>query len=219
MTLLALKPCQNIATSGMGSEGSKTLHGLPWFADTAAPAPLVPHVVWWSPGCTHFIVGRDMAGSKSSITGEDFYGMYDAQVRELDKGPWGPGRGWRWWDLGLCSWCVHRPAVPMRTVWGHCQATTLGWAVELCPGPCLASPHWLAHLPALDMLHCRLQEFAIKHAPELGMQAVPSLDVVYTEEAGYVTADEAKQQNLHIKKLSGTKFRQMLRSGEEIPEW
>lgn len=31
-------------------------------------------------GCTHFIVGRDMAGSKSSITGEDFYGMYDAQV-------------------------------------------------------------------------------------------------------------------------------------------
>jgi hypothetical protein len=61
-------------------------------------------------GCTHFIVGRDMAGSKSSLTGEDFYGMYDAQ------------------------------------------------------------------------------EFAIKHAPELGMQAVPSLDVVYTEEAGYVTA-------------------------------
>jgi sulfate adenylyltransferase len=51
-----------------------------------------------------------MAGSKSSLTGEDFYGMYDAQ------------------------------------------------------------------------------EFAIKHAPELSMQAVPSLDVVYTEEAGYVTA-------------------------------
>jgi hypothetical protein len=37
---------------------------------------------WLVPaGCTHFIVGRDMAGSKSSITGEDFYGMYDAQVR------------------------------------------------------------------------------------------------------------------------------------------
>lgn len=64
-----------------------------------------------------------------------------------------------------------------------------------------------------------LQEFAIKHAPELGMQAVPSLDVVYTEEAGYVTAEEARQQNLHIKKLSGTKFRQMLRSNEDIPEW
>ena len=31
------------------------------------------------PGCTHFIIGRDMAGSKSSVTGEDFYGAYDAQ--------------------------------------------------------------------------------------------------------------------------------------------
>jgi sulfate adenylyltransferase len=65
----------------------------------------------------------------------------------------------------------------------------------------------------------RAQEFAIKHAPELGMQAVPSLDVVYTAEQGYVTADIAKQQGLHIQKLSGTKFRQMLRAGEEIPEW
>jgi sulfate adenylyltransferase len=51
------------------------------------------------------------------------------------------------------------------------------------------------------------------------MQTVPSLDVVYTEEKGYVTADEAKQHNLHVKKLSGTKFRQMLRNGDDIPEW
>jgi len=35
-------------------------------------------------GCTHFIIGRDMAGSKSSVTGEDFYGAYDAQeVRDV----------------------------------------------------------------------------------------------------------------------------------------
>ena len=33
----------------------------------------------WLEGCTHFIIGRDMAGSKSSVTGEDFYGAYDAQ--------------------------------------------------------------------------------------------------------------------------------------------
>lgn len=25
-------------------------------------------------GATHFIIGRDMAGSKSSLTGKDFYG-------------------------------------------------------------------------------------------------------------------------------------------------
>lgn len=34
------------------------------------------------------------------------------------------------------------------------------------------------------------QNFAKQHAPELGMQTVPSQDVVYTDEKGYVTADE-----------------------------
>lgn len=89
-----------------------------------------------------------------------------------------------------------------------------------------AGPHFSVQQPCLLSVQSRelflpfiVQEFAIKHAPELGMQAVPSLDVVFTEEAGYVTAEEAKQQNLHIRKLSGTKFRQMLRGGEEIPEW
>lgn len=33
------------------------------------------------------------------------------------------------------------------------------------------------------------QNFAQQHAGELGMQTVPSLDVVFTEEQGYVTAD------------------------------
>ena len=36
-------------------------------------------VVPLPPGCTHFIIGRDMAGCKSSISGNDFYGAYDAQ--------------------------------------------------------------------------------------------------------------------------------------------
>jgi sulfate adenylyltransferase len=32
------------------------------------------------PGCTHFIIGRDMAGTKSTRTQEDLYGPYDAQA-------------------------------------------------------------------------------------------------------------------------------------------
>merc|ERR1711968_183155 len=43
--------------------------------------------------------------------------------------------------------------------------------------------------------------------------------IVYTEEQGYVTADVADKEGLTLKKLSGTKFRQMLRGGEDIPEW
>ena len=34
-----------------------------------------------------------------------------------------------------------------------------------------------------------------------------------------MTADVAAAKDLHQLKLSGTKFRQMLRAGEDIPEW
>ena len=87
------------------------------------------------------IIGRDMAGSTSSVTGDDFYGAYDAQ------------------------------------------------------------------------------DLAKAYSEELGVKTVPSLNIVYTEEKGYVTADIASDKDLSIKKLSGTKFRQMLRAGEDIPEW
>ena len=47
------------------------------------------------------------------------------------------------------------------------------------------------------------------------MQTVPSLNITYTEEKGYVTADIAEREGLHKLNLSGTKFRQMLRGGEK----
>ena len=115
---------------------------LPYSMHMAGPREAIQHMmIRKNFGCTHFIVGRDMAGSKSSVTGDDFYGAYEAQ------------------------------------------------------------------------------DIAKANADELGVQAVPSLNLVYTEEADYVTADEAKEKNYNLKKLSGTKFRQMLRAGEEIPEW
>jgi sulfate adenylyltransferase len=115
---------------------------LPYSMHMAGPREAIQHMlIRKNYGCSHFIIGRDMAGSKSSISGDDFYGAYDAQ------------------------------------------------------------------------------DLAKKHAAELGVATVPSLNVVYTEEQGYVTADVAKDQGLTTKKLSGTKFRQMLRGGEHIPEW
>jgi len=115
---------------------------LPYSMHMAGPREAIQHMmIRKNFGCTHFIIGRDMAGSKSSVTGEDYYGAYDAQ------------------------------------------------------------------------------DFAKEKGPELGVMPVPSLNLVYTDEEGYVTADEAKEKNLSEKKLSGTKFRQMLRGGEDIPEW
>jgi len=115
---------------------------LPYSMHMAGPREAIQHmIIRKNYGCTHFIIGRDMAGSKSSLSGEDFYGPYDAQ------------------------------------------------------------------------------EMANRYSDELGVQTVPSLNVVYTEERGYVTADVAQEAQLTTKKLSGTRFRQMLRSGEEIPDW
>merc|ERR1712146_527393 len=45
------------------------------------------------------------------------------------------------------------------------------------------------------------QDTANEHAAELGIQTVPSLNVVYTAEKGYVTADVAKEAGLEPLKL------------------
>jgi len=118
---------------------------LPYSMHMAGPREAIQHmIIRKNFGCTHFIIGRDMAGSKSSVDGEDFYGAFDAQ------------------------------------------------------------------------------DFAKANGDELGVQPVPSLNLVCSgdeENFEYITADEAKEKGLEVKKLSGTKFRSMLRAGEEIPEW
>jgi sulfate adenylyltransferase len=115
---------------------------LPYSMHMAGPREALQHmIIRKNYGCSHFIIGRDMAGCKSSLSGDDFYGAYEAQ------------------------------------------------------------------------------DFARDNAPELGMETVPSLNLVYTEEEGYVTAEHAEARGLKVRKLSGTQFRAMLRGGEEIPEW
>merc|ERR1719276_423373 len=53
---------------------------LPYSMHMAGPREAIQHmIIRKNYGCTHFIIGRDMAGSKSCLDGEDFYGAYDAQ--------------------------------------------------------------------------------------------------------------------------------------------
>ena len=64
------------------------------------------------------------------------------------------------------------------------------------------------------------QQFAMLWAGEIGVQVVPSPNLVYVAEAGeYVSADEAREKGWEVMNLSCTEFRKMLRSGAHIPEW
>ena len=57
---------------------------LPYSMKTAGPREAIQHMILRKNfGATHFIIGCDMAGTKSTITGVDFSGAYDAQ--ETDK--------------------------------------------------------------------------------------------------------------------------------------
>merc|ERR1719157_169914 len=53
---------------------------LPYSMKMAGPREAIQHmIIRKNFGATHFIIGRDMAGTKSTVTGDDFYGPYDAQ--------------------------------------------------------------------------------------------------------------------------------------------
>jgi len=53
---------------------------LPYSMKMSGPREAIQHmIIRKNYGATHFIIGRDMAGTKSTIDGEDFYGAYDAQ--------------------------------------------------------------------------------------------------------------------------------------------
>jgi len=54
---------------------------LPYSMRMAGPREALQHLlIRKNFGATHFVVGRDMAGTKSTVTGDDFHGPYDAQV-------------------------------------------------------------------------------------------------------------------------------------------
>ncbi len=114
---------------------------LPYSMLMAGPREAIQHIIIRKNfGANYFIIGRDMAGTKSTIDGVDFYGPYDAQ------------------------------------------------------------------------------EIAKKHSEELGVKIATYENVVYTDK-GFLGESVAKKQNLKPWKLSGTEFRRLLRSGEDIPDW
>jgi sulfate adenylyltransferase len=53
---------------------------LPYSMKMAGPREAIQHMISRKNcGATHFIIGRDMAGTKSTLTSDDFYGAFEAQ--------------------------------------------------------------------------------------------------------------------------------------------
>merc|ERR1712039_1162568 len=53
---------------------------LPYSMKMAGPREAIQHmIIRKNFGATHFIIGRDMAGTKSTLNSEDFYGAFEAQ--------------------------------------------------------------------------------------------------------------------------------------------
>jgi len=119
---------------------------LPYSMKMAGPREAIQHmIIRKNFGATHFIIGRDMAGTKSTESGDDFYGAFDAQ------------------------------------------------------------------------------QMGEKFGPELAMKVAKYENMVYVGDKGnargFTTEPDAKEKGLEVAKLSGTKFRDALRSGEEVPDW
>lgn len=63
------------------------------------------------------------------------------------------------------------------------------------------------------------QELALQYAAEVGIEVVPSAELVYApDRAAYVEASELAPGEA-TESISGTEFRRRLRAGESIPEW
>lgn len=67
-------------------------------------------------------------------------------------------------------------------------------------GPRQAPPSPLPLHPVCFLFGC-CPKFAASNSEELGVKCVPSLNLVYTEEEGYVTADVAESKNLVSRNL------------------
>jgi sulfate adenylyltransferase len=63
------------------------------------------------------------------------------------------------------------------------------------------------------------RDLLVQHADEIGIVAVPSDELAYSKtRASYVATNEVTPED-EIENISGTEFRRLLRSGEDIPDW
>jgi len=68
------------------------------------------------------------------------------------------------------------------------------------------------------------QDLLVKHAKEIGIEVIFSKLIVYalhkeTKEGTYMPIDKVDKEVYEVMNISGTKQRELLRKGEDLPEW
>lgn len=119
-----------------------------------------------------------------------------------------------------------RMAGPREAVW-HAQIRKNYGCTHFVVGRDHAGPSYKTKEGEDFYGHYDAQNLLLKFAPEIGITPVISKMIVYAVpknepnvmKGKYMPIDEVNQEENNVMKISGTQQREMLRSGEPIPEW
>ena len=117
-----------------------------------------------------------------------------------------------------------RMAGPREAIW-HAQIRKNYGATHFIVGRDHAGPSYKKQDGSDFYGHYDAQDLLLKHAEEIGIEVIISKLIVYAQpkdkslKSVYLSIDKVDKEKYEIMNISGTKQREMLNNGDELPEW